>query len=83
MLDQQPRYDSYKESGVPWIGAVPTEWSVLPGRACLYESRDKNTGMKEDTVLSLSYGRVSPCPRKAGDQSSAHPMVDTTNHANI
>jgi len=62
MLDGQPRYDSYKDSGVPWIGAVPSDWDVLPGRACLYESSEKNTGMKVDTVLSLSYGRVKVKP---------------------
>lgn len=53
-----PTYDSYKYSGVEWIGDVPDLWRVEPGRQCLYENRDKNTGMKESTVLSLSYGRV-------------------------
>lgn len=53
-----PAYDSYKDSGVEWIGDVPSAWRVEPGRQCLYENRDKNTGMKESTVLSLSYGRV-------------------------
>lgn len=51
-------YESYKDSGVEWIGDVPADWRVEPGRQCLYENRDKNTGMKERTVLSLSYGRV-------------------------
>lgn len=54
----RPTYDSYKDSGVEWIGAVPADWRVEPGRQCLYESKDKNIGMKESTVLSLSYGRV-------------------------
>lgn len=53
-----PTYDSYKDSGVEWIGDVPADWRVEPGRQCLYENKDKNTGMKESTVLSLSYGRV-------------------------
>lgn len=53
-----PTYGSYKDSGVEWIGDVPAEWRVEPGRQCLYENKDKNTGMKESTVLSLSYGRV-------------------------
>ncbi|KWV59355.1 hypothetical protein AS026_28635 [Rhizobium altiplani] len=53
-----PTYDSYKDSGVEWIGDVPDQWLVEPGRQCLYENRDRNTGMKESTVLSLSYGRV-------------------------
>lgn len=53
-----PKYDSYKDSGIDWIGEAPTSWSVEPGRQCLYESKEKNTGMKESTVLSLSYGKV-------------------------
>jgi type I restriction enzyme S subunit len=53
-----PKYDGYKDSGVDWIGDVPADWRIEPGRQCLYENKDKNTGMKESTVLSLSYGRV-------------------------
>lgn len=53
-----PTYESYMDSGVEWIGDVPADWRVEPGRQCLYENKDKNTGMKESTVLSLSYGRV-------------------------
>jgi len=57
-LTAYPTYDSYKDSRVEWIGDIPSEWQVEPGRQCVYESRDKNTRMKESTVLSLSYGRV-------------------------
>ena len=53
-----PKHDSYKDSGIDWIGEVPTSWSVEPGRQCLYESKEKNIGMEESTVLSLSYGNV-------------------------
>lgn len=53
-----PTYESYMDSGVEWIGDVPADWRVEPGRQCLFENKDKNTGMKESTVLSLSYGRV-------------------------
>ena len=55
-------YDVYKDSGVPWIGKIPEDWDVLPGRACLYENKEKNTGMLENTVLSLSYGRIRVKP---------------------
>mgnify|MGYP005847231471 CR=1 FL=1 len=51
-------YESYKDSHANWLGEVPTDWQVGPGRICIYENKDKNTGMKESTVLSLSYGRV-------------------------
>ena len=53
-----PKHKSYKDSGIDWIGEVPTSWSVEPGRQCLYESKEKNIGIKESTVLSLSYGNV-------------------------
>jgi type I restriction enzyme S subunit len=51
-------YESYKDSHASWLGKVPSDWQIGPGRICIYENKDKNTGMKESTVLSLSYGRV-------------------------
>jgi len=51
-------YESYKDSHASWLGEVPSEWQVGPGRICIYENKDKNTRLKESTVLSLSYGRV-------------------------
>jgi type I restriction enzyme S subunit len=53
-----PAYESYQDSGVDWIGVVPSDWRIEPGRQCVYENKDKNTHLKETTVLSLSYGRV-------------------------
>ncbi|AHK70160.1 hypothetical protein AD931_02995 [Gluconobacter oxydans] len=53
-----PKHESYTDCGIDWIGEVPSTWSIEPGRQCLYESKEKNIGMKESTVLSLSYGRV-------------------------
>lgn len=52
------QYDCYKESHSPWLGKVPEHWELLPGLAVLKENKEKNTGMIEDTVLSLSYGKV-------------------------
>ena len=52
-------YPAYKDSGVEWLGEVPEHWRVLPGRACLTEKRQKqNVGLREKTVLSLSYGSI-------------------------
>ena len=48
-----------KYSGVQWLGDVPEHWAVLPGRACFVEkAREPNLGLRETTVLSLSYGRI-------------------------
>ena len=51
-------YSAYKDSGVEWLGKVPTHWKQLPGRACYRKKEVPNTGLTETTVLSLSYGRI-------------------------
>jgi type I restriction enzyme, S subunit len=57
-------YPSYKDSGVAWLGPVPEHWEVRPGKACYREKKDANTGLKETTVLSLSYGQVVVKPEE-------------------
>jgi type I restriction enzyme S subunit len=52
------RYQSYKPSDVKWLGDVPTHWDVKPGFTCFKENKDRNKGLVESTVLSLSYGRI-------------------------
>ena len=52
------QYEHYKDTDSPWLGKVPEYWDVKPGLAVLKENKKKNKGMIEDTVLSLSYGRV-------------------------
>ena len=52
------RYDSYKPANSPWLLEVPGHWKLLPGLAVLKANKDKNVGMIEETVLSLSYGKV-------------------------
>ena len=51
-------YPTYKESGVDWLGSIPKHWNVAPGKAVFSLKKDPNTGMKERTVLSLSYGTI-------------------------
>ena len=52
------RYESYKPSGVKWIGDIPSHWEIRPGFTCFSENKDRNKGLVENTVLSLSYGRI-------------------------
>lgn len=52
------RYESYKPSGVKWLGDVPAHWDVRPGFTCFKENKDRNKRLVESTVLSLSYGRI-------------------------
>ncbi len=43
-----------KDSGIEWIGKVPSEWSLLPFRHVLYERNEKNSPIKSTERLSLS-----------------------------
>ena len=51
-------YERYKESGVDWLGAIPSDWDLQPAFKYIKENKTKNTGLLENTVLSLSYGKI-------------------------
>jgi type I restriction enzyme S subunit len=53
-----PRYPSYKDSGVEWLGKVPGHWEVTTLYGSVLERTESNKGMREDNLLSLSYGRI-------------------------
>lgn len=53
-----PRYPEYKDSGIAWVGSVPTHWLVHPLVGVAIERQEPNVGMKENNLLSLSYGRI-------------------------
>jgi type I restriction enzyme S subunit len=57
IADLKP-YAEYKESGLPWLGQVPGHWEVRPAFGAFVPNRERNHGMTETTVLSLSYGRI-------------------------
>lgn len=52
------RYESYKPSGIKWLENIPSHWEVRPGFTCFSENKARNKGLVENTVLSLSYGRI-------------------------
>ncbi|MDG2518097.1 restriction endonuclease subunit S [Lysobacter soli] len=53
-----PTYPRYKDSGISWIAAVPSGWEVTPLLGVARERYESNAGMKENNLLSLSYGRI-------------------------
>lgn len=63
IADLKP-YPACKESGVVWLGEVPEEWEVIPLSAGFRSALKRNTGLVEDTVLSLSYGRIVVKPKE-------------------
>lgn len=53
-----PGYPQYKDSEIPWVGRIPTAWSVYPLLSLVSERTESNAGMRENNLLSLSYGRI-------------------------
>ncbi len=53
-------YLAYKDSGVPWIGAIPTSWQVARFKHVLVE-RDERSANGDELLLSVSaYTGVRP-----------------------
>ena len=51
-----PRYETYKDSGVEWLGEVPRHWEIKPLRRCLLEHRQgyySSDGYVDDGVRLL------------------------------
>jgi type I restriction enzyme, S subunit len=46
------------ESGVPWVESIPAHWRVMPFMAVFSETKERNVGLHEQNLLSLSYGRI-------------------------
>jgi len=58
MIDGLKPYLEYKESGLSWLGQVPKHWEIRPAFGAFQPNHERNYGLKEKTVLSLSYGRI-------------------------
>lgn len=51
-------YPSYKDSGVPWLGEVPTHWRILPNRALFEEIKDRNHPDEELLSVTINKGII-------------------------
>ncbi len=47
-----------KDSGIPWIGEIPSPWRLYQTSTIFHEHKEKNVGVKENNLLSLSYGKI-------------------------
>jgi type I restriction enzyme, S subunit len=54
MLEGQAKYDSYKDSGIPWIGEVPWDWLWERGKWHHRHKKRLNSDGANDNVLSLT-----------------------------
>ena len=58
MIANLKPYSEYKESWLRWLGQVPEHWEMRPAFGAYAPNHERNHGMREKTVLSLSYGRI-------------------------
>lgn len=47
-----------KNSGISWIGEIPDNWDVFQTSTLFHEHKQKNAGLTENNLLSLSYGSI-------------------------
>ncbi len=47
-----------KDSGIEWIGEVPKSWGVNTIFQLCTQAKNKNVGLIENNLLSLSYGKI-------------------------
>lgn len=61
------KYDAYKDSGVDWLGEIPSNWEIKRLKAPLAERNEKNDPIKTDFILSLTMHQgVIPQSEKTG-----------------
>ena len=51
------KYDSYKDSGVDWLGEIPSDWDLVPLRAIFRFRNEKNNPVITENILSLSIAK--------------------------
>ncbi|WP_166822579.1 restriction endonuclease subunit S [Thalassoroseus pseudoceratinae] len=67
-----PAYESYKPSGVPWIGDIPTRWRIQKLKSILKDRNEKNDPIKSENILSLTMDRgVIPYAERGGGGNKA------------
>lgn len=47
-----------KDSGIEWIGEIPSEWKINTAFQTFTQVKNKNTDLRERNLLSLSYGKI-------------------------
>lgn len=67
------KYDSYKDSGVQWLGEIPSHWEMKRWRFLMVENTKKNSDSRVRRQLQFRYGDIV---RKA-NQSEESDVLDT------
>ena len=55
-------YDSYKDSGVKWLGKVPRHWEIKKMRSTFFEVKDLNSKRQTSNQLQFKFGTIISKP---------------------
>ena len=47
-----------KDSGIEWIGEIPSSWTIFPANGVFSEAKEKNTDLKFTNAFSFKYGEI-------------------------
>jgi len=67
------RYDSYKDSGVKWLGEIPSHWEVKRWRFLMNENVAKNNNCNVRLQLQFKYGDIV----RKSNQSEEKDVLET------
>lgn len=78
-------YESYKDSGVKWIGEIPSHWEIKRLAMYFAENTTKNTNLKYDHALKFNYGRLIPKNEQGdvSDLAETYRLYTTINEGDI
>ena len=65
------RYDSYKDSGVAWIGEVPEHWNISRLALAFIENRKLNLDLAITEAYQFNYGQLVPKKREYKEEEDA------------
>ncbi|MCA1438055.1 restriction endonuclease subunit S [Bradyrhizobium sp. BRP20] len=51
-------YEKYADSGVPWLGAIPSHWQVVKSRRLFSERKERSRLSDEQLTASQKYGVI-------------------------
>lgn len=57
-MSEMTTYEKTKDSGIEWIGRVPSHWRVHTLYQLVTQVKEKNSNLQEKNLLSLSYGKI-------------------------
>lgn len=61
-------YSEYKDSGIPWIGKIPSHWKIKPIRSFLSQSKELN---EDDNATLLTLSQYKGVNIRNGNEDSA------------